>query len=132
MLIEVSCDKFIDNWNFVVVKNCITRYRPIIYNDKVPIIKKLEKDASHSFFSRHTSLAATSTFFAASVISEYYPHSWQSRTAWIGASILPAICGILRIESGQHFPTDVITGLQAVAMRIVIRDVLKQNLFQWQ
>lgn len=99
-----------------LVKNCITRYRPIIYNDKVPIIKKLEKDASHSFFSRHTSLAATSTFFAASVISEYYPHSWQSRTTWIGASILPAICGILRIESGQHFPTDVITGYAFGAM----------------
>lgn len=99
-----------------LVKNCVNRYRPIIYNDEVPIDKKLEKDASHSFFSRHTSLAATSTFFAASVISEYYPHSWQSRTAWIGASILPAICGVLRIESGQHFPTDVITGYAFGAM----------------
>ncbi len=93
-----------------LVKNCVTRYRPINYNNDVPIDKKIEKNAAHSFFSRHTSLAATSTFFAASVISEYYPHSWQSRTAWIGAIILPAICGVLRTESGQHFPTDIITG----------------------
>lgn len=99
-----------------LVKNCVRRYRPITYNNDVPNDEKLEKNAAHSFFSRHTSLAATSTFFAASVITEYYPHSWQSRTAWIGASILPAICGILRIKSGQHFPTDIITGYALGAM----------------
>lgn len=93
-----------------LVKNCAKRYRPITYNENVPIEEKLDADATHSFFSRHTALAATSTFFAASIISEYYPHSWQSYTAWSGAVMLPAICGILRVESGQHFPTDVITG----------------------
>ena len=35
---------------------------------------------------------------------------------WISAATIPAAMGVLRVRSGRHFPTDVITGYAVGAL----------------
>lgn len=93
-----------------VVKSSVQRTRPYVYNPDVDMEKRMEEDARKSFFSGHTTFAATNCFFAAHVVSSYYPRSWLSYGAWTAAAIIPASVAYLRVESGRHFPTDVLAG----------------------
>lgn len=93
-----------------LAKNAVHRIRPFVYNENIGLNEKQEIDAQMSFFSRHTSITAASTFFAASVISQYTDLKWVKCITWTSAAILPAMAGVMRIESGRHFPTDIIAG----------------------
>ena len=91
-------------------KTSVLRTRPYVYNSIVPIAKKQELDARHSFFSGHTAGAASMTFFAARVYSDTHPNSKWKPVVWTVAAALPMFVGRARVEAGMHFPTDVITG----------------------
>lgn len=93
-----------------LTKYTIRRSRPFVYNDIVPIEKKLEKNARTAFFSGHTSFTAANTFFIAKVFSDYYPDSNWKPLIWGLAATIPAATGYFRVAGGKHFPTDVITG----------------------
>ena len=51
----------------ILTKELTKRKRPFVYNPETPAIKKLQKDATASFFSGHTSLSAAASFFCAKV-----------------------------------------------------------------
>lgn len=93
-----------------IAKSSIQRTRPYVYNSNVPIEKQMEVDGRKSFFSGHTAFTASNCYFAAHVISQYYPKSWLSYSTWTAAALLPASVAYLRVQSGRHFPTDVMTG----------------------
>jgi membrane-associated phospholipid phosphatase len=93
-----------------LVKPLVRRPRPFTYNPGVPLADKLEPYARESFFSRHTSVAAAMTFFTASTFAQYYPDSRLKPLVWAYAATLPAVIGYLRYTSGNHFPTDILTG----------------------
>lgn len=87
------------------------RFRPYAYNPEVDMGTRRGGGARNSFPAGHPALVATSTFFMAKVYSDYHP---QMRNKWIlytiaGGATLAT--GILRIKAGQHFPTDVMTGI---------------------
>lgn len=87
------------------------RFRPYTYNPAVSMDKRTRGGARNSFFAGHPALVATSTFFTASVFSHYHPefkHKWALYTVAGGAALAT---GLLRIKAGEHFRTDVITGL---------------------
>jgi membrane-associated phospholipid phosphatase len=87
------------------------RFRPYAYNKKVPLSDRTYGGAKNSFFAGHPALVATSTFFMAKVYSDYHPdmsNKWILFTLAGGAT---ATTGILRLKAGQHFYTDVITGV---------------------
>lgn len=93
-----------------MTKELVRRTRPYIYYDDVPLEKKLQKDARASFFSGHTSMAASSAFFTAKVFADMNPNSKWKPLVWTGAALLPAGVGFLRYSGGKHFWTDIITG----------------------
>ena len=93
-----------------ITKSVVHRYRPFMYNVEVPLSSKLENRGRLSFFSGHTSIAAASTFFGASVYSAYSNHSLSKKLVWAGAATIPAVVAVLRVQSGKHFPTDVLMG----------------------
>ncbi len=87
------------------------RKRPMLYNPDVEWGQKLRSGSTDSFFSGHTSFAATATFFAAKVYCDYHPELGKKKWLVYGAaSIPPAIVGIYRYKAMKHFPTDIITG----------------------
>lgn len=86
------------------------RVRPFIYNENVDISEKQGKSAKLSFFSGHTSSTATNTFFAAKIFSDLYPNSKWKPLVWSVAAAIPAATGLMRVQAGKHYPTDVIVG----------------------
>lgn len=93
-----------------LTKRLAKRSRPFVYNELASMTDKQTKNARHSFFSGHTSVAAANSFFAAKVFSDYFPNSKWKPVVWSFAVIVPAATGYLRMKAGKHFPTDVITG----------------------
>ncbi len=94
-----------------------TRPRPLAYNMDVPLSVRSGSNTGNSFFSGHTSTAATSSFFMAQVLSDYNDFSTGKRlVAYSIAAIPPIIVGYNRIKAGKHFRTDVITGFSIGAL----------------
>ena len=89
----------------------VSRFRPYAYNPNVEMGTRRGGGARNSFPAGHPGLVATSTFFMAKVYSDYHPemrNKWILYTAAGGAALAT---GILRVKAGQHFPTDVATGI---------------------
>jgi len=93
-----------------IIKSSVLRIRPFVYNPDVSIELKTVKKARFSFYSAHTSTTAAITFFTARLFSSYLTDTKTKTLIWIGAVTYPALTGFLRLETGRHFRTDVITG----------------------
>ncbi|WP_228852030.1 phosphatase PAP2 family protein [Aegicerativicinus sediminis] len=95
---------------YSVTAGLVNRSRPYVYSDKAPMDRRLSNNGQRSFFSGHTAVVATSTFYTAKVFSDFNPDAKGKFFVWAGAAALPAAVGFLRMQAGQHFLTDVITG----------------------
>lgn len=93
-----------------LTKELTRRKRPFVYSPQAPIQKKLEPDATSSFFSGHTSFSAASSFFLAKIYADLYPASKWKPYMWAGAAVLPLATGALRVVAGKHYLTDVLIG----------------------
>lgn len=93
-----------------LIKGLTTRNRPFVYDAGSPIEEKYKVNARHSFYSGHTSVTASNSFFTAKVFSEYLTDNTAKVLIWSAAAIIPAVTGFSRINTHNHFPTDVIVG----------------------
>jgi len=93
-----------------LVKAVTLRDRPFVYDPSSLLEPKLDIDARYAFYSGHTSMTAINTFYTAKVYSEYISDGTTKTILWTAAAIIPAIAGYARIDSHNHFPTDVIVG----------------------
>ncbi|MCW8803988.1 MAG: phosphatase PAP2 family protein, partial [Ignavibacteriaceae bacterium] len=93
-----------------LVKGLTTRNRPYVYDDNSSSEEKYKIGARHSFYSGHTSFAASNTFFTAKVFSEYLTDNTAQVLIWSAAALIPAVTGFSRVNTHNHFPTDVIAG----------------------
>ena len=91
-----------------VLKNAIVRYRPYVYNDGIPAGQ--EYDYYKSFPSGSTALAFLSAGFLGATFSAEYPYSSRKIPIITGVYTLATGIAALRIVSGTHFLTDVLTG----------------------
>ena len=106
------------NFGIQTLTTAITsRRRPYTFNtDSVagePEVSFSTKEGignRNSYYSGHTSTAASATFFGARVFTDFRPHSKLVPYVWVAAALVPAFVGFSRVEAGEHFPTDVITG----------------------
>jgi membrane-associated phospholipid phosphatase len=100
-------------WNqaFIsIAKAAALRTRPYAYDPRAPEEVKRERDARLSFYSGHAASAAANGFFTAKVFSDYTDSRTLEIALWSGAVLYPAVTAFLRVDSGHHFPTDVMTG----------------------
>jgi membrane-associated phospholipid phosphatase len=95
------------NW---MAKGLARRTRPFVYEPESPHEDKTKTNARLSFFSGHTSTAASMTFFTAKVFSDYLSSKTAKALIWTAAAVYPALVGYLRRDSANHFRTDVMTG----------------------
>lgn len=99
-----------------LTKNLTLRARPYVYNEKVPIDKKLTINSRYSFFSGHVSTVSSLTFLTATLISQYHPKGKLLPLVWSSAVFIPAATGYFRVKAGVHFPTDVMVGYATGAL----------------
>lgn len=93
-----------------IAKGAVQRVRPFVYGTEAPLAERLRPDARLSFFSGHTTLAATASFFGARLYADYVPNSRLRPWIWVGAAVLPAGMGAMRVLAGKHFLSDVVVG----------------------
>lgn len=89
-------------------KLLVNRYRPYMYFENFP--ENQDQDFRKSFPSGHTSLSFAGASFLSYVYSAYFPESKWKIPIIAGSYVLATSTAILRIASGNHFPTDVLTG----------------------
>ncbi len=94
----------------VLLKSLVNRERPYMYFDGYPEKEVKSGDSNKSFPSRHTAMAFASATFTSYVFSKYYPDSeWKAPVIALSYG-LAATTAALRMLSGNHFATDVLTG----------------------
>lgn len=93
-----------------VVKELAGRERPYVYNPSAPLEEKTTLDAKRSFFSQHATFAFSAAVFLGTVYDDYNPDSDWSPYIWAGSLGIAGVVAWLRVEAGEHFPTDAITG----------------------
>lgn len=86
------------------------RYRPLAYNENVPLEERMRGGSKNSFFAGHVALVATSTFFTAKVFSDYHPDSKLKYIFYGTAIAATGATAYLRHVGGKHFPSDILIG----------------------
>lgn len=110
--------------NFLT-KSIVERARPYVYNLDVDLMKKQTKDAKLSFYSGHTSLAFTSAILTGLM---YEGNQTQKNIVWSTSIGLATTIGILRLEAGRHFITDVVAGaIIGSAVPLILHNSFKTN-----
>lgn len=92
------------------------RTRPFVYNPNAPLEYKTRPDARLAFFSGHTSVTSSMSFFTAKVFHDYNPNSKARPYIWAAAALVPATTGYLRWRAGKHFITDILVGYAVGAL----------------
>lgn len=95
-------------------KSAFKRNRPFMYNSGLTPQERLTisetENYNNAFFSRHTAFAFCSATYLSTIYSDIHGNTMASKIIW-GTSLVGATSvGILRYQSGQHFPTDIIAG----------------------
>jgi membrane-associated phospholipid phosphatase len=93
----------------------VDRTRPFVYKTDDPGNEELQnerhrKQARNSFFSGHISATATACFFTAKVFHDFNPDLKWEPLVWGAAAAIPLFVSYLRLQAGQHFLSDCITG----------------------
>lgn len=94
-------------------KGLSKRPRPFAYNSNLPLEKRQRKSSYESFWSGHASLAFTTAVFTGYVYQNHHPRSRFIIPVWITGISCATATSILRVSSGNHFPSDVIVGAAA-------------------
>lgn len=97
---------------YTITAGLVDKSRPYVYDNsgETSESRRFKNNGQRSFYSGHVAATATATFFAAKAFSDFNPDANGKVFMWAGAATLPAAVGILRIEAGQHFLTDVLIG----------------------
>ncbi|MBP7479683.1 MAG: phosphatase PAP2 family protein [Spirochaetaceae bacterium] len=89
-------------------KSMINRYRPYNYFPGAP--EQEDNDFVKSHPSGHTTMAFTGAAFASYTFSQYFPDSPWKIPVIAGSYVFAGTTAALRIKSGSHFFSDVLSG----------------------
>ena len=95
-----------------IAKLCVNRTRPYMYydSDTFPEDDVDEGDWVNSFPSGHSTMAFTSATFASYTFCKYFPESNWRYLIVAGSYAMATGVAALRLSSGNHFFSDVLTG----------------------
>lgn len=105
----------------------VNRIRPYAYNPDAPMSVRTSGGSKNSFLAGHPALVATATFFTAKVYCDYHPHMKNKWILYTIAGGAAATTGVLRMQGGQHFKTDVITGVSVGTLVGILVPHLHKN-----
>jgi len=99
-----------------LLKGLVKRFRPYAYYSETegyfsPSYLVTENpETAMSFPSGHTTAAFTGAVFAGMMFNRYYPDSPLKIPLWITVLAAASATGVLRVMSGNHYVTDVVSG----------------------
>lgn len=97
------------SWGSVV---WVDRIRPLVYNEDVPWDERAGKRTRNSFYSGHTSMATSASFFTAKVYCDYHPELGNRKFMVYSLALIPSLAtAFFRYKGLKHFPSDVLTGM---------------------
>lgn len=91
-------------------KHWFSRARPFLYYQDYPEEKIGEGDAYDSFPSGHATMAFAGAAFTSYVFASYHPDSVWKIPVTVASYSLAIATAAMRVASGNHFPSDVLTG----------------------
>src|SRR5438270_3203901 len=103
-------------WNGAIqdiVRRAVRRPRPFLYTPGVYPTERDSSDAGYSFYSGHTSFAFALATSASYTFTLRHPHSKWRYVVWPALMAIASIEPVLRVYSGDPFPTDVLVGAVA-------------------
>lgn len=97
------------SWGSVV---WVDRIRPLVYNEDVSWDEKAGIRTKNSFYSGHTSMATSASFFTARVYCDYHPELGNRKFLVYSLALIPSLgTAFFRYKGLKHFPSDVLTGM---------------------
>jgi membrane-associated phospholipid phosphatase len=96
-----------------IVRRATRRPRPFLYTPGVYPAERDGSDAGFSFYSGHTSFAFALAVSCSYTFTLRHPRSRWRWAVWPALMAIASIEPVLRVYSGDHFPTDVIVGALA-------------------
>lgn len=104
-----------------ITKSAVRRPAPLVYNPNASREDVESADASRSFFSGHTSTSyAAATAYTVTFWKRHPTSPWRFVVLGVGQALALGV-GLLKIEAGYHYPTDVAAGaLIGGAMGIMV------------
>jgi len=93
-----------------VVKYAVRRPRPFVYDATLMDTERTTPDAALSFYSGHTSTVFCMATAYSYTFTKRHPNSPLVIPVWLATHALAATTGVLRVEAGKHFWTDVLAG----------------------
>jgi len=93
-----------------IFRRAVRRPRPYLYIPGAYPDARKTAEAGYSFYSGHTSAIFAFAVTTGFTYTLRHPHSKWNWPLWIGMMALCTSEAMLRVASGDHFPTDVIVG----------------------
>jgi membrane-associated phospholipid phosphatase len=96
---------------YVILSHLIIRARPTTPQ----VLQVLEHPGASSFPSGHTIFIATVASVLMLCLGDRFLPAWGRAIGWVVVGLTVLACGISRIDSGAHWPTDVLAGILIAA-----------------
>ncbi|MFO0572839.1 MAG: phosphatase PAP2 family protein [Polyangia bacterium] len=93
-----------------VVRRATQRPRPFLYTPGAYPEQRGDAESIFSFYSGHVAVAFDMMTAVAFTWTLRHPHSRWRWAVWSGSLLISSVFPVLRVLSGDHFPTDVIVG----------------------
>lgn len=84
--------------------------RPLAYDSAAPASIRNSRDAGGAFYSGHASAAFMGAACFATIYPLRHPEFQHAGWLWVGSMAAASTVAVLRVASGKHFPSDVVTG----------------------
>ena len=93
-----------------LMKLAVQRPAPLVYDESVPLEERESRDGARSFWSGHTATAFSAATTHAVTYWLRHPRDPWRFTVLAADMTAAAAVGLLEIEAGYHYPTDVAAG----------------------
>jgi membrane-associated phospholipid phosphatase len=94
----------------MLTKTAVARPRPFMYDPDSSLDERMSSGARESFFSGHTAISFSMATAYSYLYQKKHPDSPAVIPIWIGSHLVAGGVGLMRVQGGRHFWTDVVTG----------------------